>query len=929
MWFGLLGRLSVRDDDGVELPIAGARQRELLVALLMRAGRIVPAGELAEIVWSGAPPDRAAVTLRSYVKRLRQSLREAGSRIVTSQNGYAIDVSGSELDLTRFSDLCGAGAAARREGSWAEAGRVLAEALALWRGTPFADLPADVLDRSEVARLEELRLQALEWRIEADLQLGRTEGLVAQLRALAAEHPLRERFHAQLMLALHASGRPAEALAAYQQAREVLVDELGTDPGAELQAIHQRVLTGDPGLTDGTGPASPRRVPDAVPHQLPAATGHFVGRSAELSALAGLLDGGGAGATVVISAIGGTAGIGKTALAVHWAHQVADQFPDGQLYVNLRGYDPTATPVAPAEAVRGFLHALSVPPSRVPASLDEQAALYRSLLAGRSMLVVLDNARDASHARPLLPGSAGCLVIVTSRGQLAGLAAAEGAHLLTLDLLSSADTRELLVSRLDAARVAAEPAAVDELAALCARLPLALSIVAARVATRPGLPLAALTAELRDDRLMLDALDTGDSAACVRAAFSWSYQNLSLPAARMFRLLGMHLGPDISAAAAARLAGVPARGARQLLRELTSVHVLTEHAAGRFAFHDLLRAFAIEEGREQETGGDLHAAQRRLIDYYRQAAYEAALLLNPSRDPFPGAAPRPEIPVADLDDHGDALAWFEAEHAVLLAVIAQAAAVGMYDHVGHISWSLADYLDRRGHWHDWAATHRAAVAAAIRAGDRVMMARAYRNLARASTELHDYDDARRYLGRAVGLYRQLGDAAGQARTHLALARLREYQERPDLGLGHAQQALALFRSISHEAGEASALNGVGWFHALTGDYRQALSACQEALGRYHLLGDRRGEAVTNDSLGYAYHQLGDARRARDCYQSAVDLFRDLGDKHNQASTLVRLGDAHVTAGDTSAARGAWRRALAILGDLGHPDAELVQLKLDA
>jgi DNA-binding SARP family transcriptional activator/tetratricopeptide (TPR) repeat protein len=926
MWFGLLGQLCVRGDDGVELSVAGPRQRVMLAALLMRACQTVPTRDLADLLWEGTPPDSAPVTLRSYVKRLRRRLGAGGSRIVTRNNGYLIEVSGDELDLSCFAELCRTGITAGRAARWDETSGLLTEALTLWRSVPFEDIPSERLIRTEAARLEEVRLEALEWRIEADLRRSRPEQLVGELQVLTTEHPLRERFHAQLMLSLYQSGRQAEALAAYQRVRGILVEELGIEPSSDLQDAHQRILNGSLELTADPPPVDQDWVARGRPHQLPAGIRHFAGRSNELETLTQLLHQAGNGRTVVISAIGGTAGVGKTALALHWAHEIAELFPDGQLYVNLRGYDPAGTPVEPGQAIRILLDSLSVPISRIPVSLEAQAALYRSLLAGRRMLVVLDNARDAQHARPLLPGSASCLVVVTSRSQLAGLVATEGAQLLNLGLMTKAEASELLVRHLGPQRVTAGQGALGELIRLCAGLPLALSIVAARAAARPGLPLAALTAELRDDQALLDALEAGDAGASVRAVFSWSNQNLTDPAARMFRLLGVHPGPDISAVAAAKLADTSPRQTSRILNELTSVHILTEHLAGRFSFHDLLRAYAIEEGRARDSDSDRQAALRRVLDYYMHTAYEAALLLNPARDmlvgtPFADAAP------AQISDYKDATAWFESEHDVLLAVIAAAAKEGVDDHVGRIAWSLADYLDRRGNWHDWAAIQRLAVTSARSAGDQAAQARAYRGLGRAYTQLRAYRDALDPLERAVDLYGQLGDTVGEGRTQLALSQLCEYRDQPLLALRHARKALRLFAAAGHPPGEASALNFVGWHQAHLGNHRQALIDCRHALALYHQLGDRRGEGVTNDSLGYAYHHVGDHAQARRCYRNAVELFRGIGDRYNEASSLSRLGDAHIDAGESTMAVNAWQDALAILSSLDHPDVEEMRAKL--
>jgi tetratricopeptide (TPR) repeat protein/transcriptional regulator with XRE-family HTH domain len=783
---------------------------------------------------------------------------------------------------------------------------------------------ASGLTQEELADLSQLSVRAI-----SDMERSRTvrphrRSVVRLADALQLSEPDRE----QLVSASRAAG--------VQELRR-LDEQLKIRPNPELAEAHLRLLLQQaPAVRDGERPrpggmADRVVTPPVVPRQLPPAVPHFIGRQVELATLTALLNRPGCAndpqPTMVTSTIGGAAGIGKTALAVHWAHEIAEHFPDGQLYVNLRGYHPTARPVGSGEAIRGFLDALNVPPPRIPASSEAQIALYRSLLADRRMLIVLDNARDAQHARPLLPGSADCLVIITSRSQLAGLVAAEGAHLLNLELLPDAEARELLVTRLHTARVAAEPAALHELAQLCAGLPLALSIVAARIAARPGLPLAAFAAELRDNRALLDALDTGDPAASVRAVFSWSYQNLTHQAARMFRLLGVHPGPDISAAAAARLARISPHQARRVLTELASMNILTEHATARFAFHDLLRAYAIEEGRARDSDPDRHAAVCRVLDYYVCTAHEAALLLNPSRDVLALTQPASQVMPLELHDSTEALAWFEAEHAVLLAAIADAATAGLDHHVGQISWSLADYLDRRGHWHDWAATQRFAVAAAQRAGDRAAQARACRGLGRAQTELRVYPDARTHLRHAVDLYGQLRDSIGQGRTHLALARLWEYQNQHAPALDHAQEALNLFRAAGHPPGQASARNAVGWHQAHLGNHTQAINDCLEALALYHSLADTRGEAATSDSLGYAYHHVGNYAQACRCYQAAVDLFRNLGDKYNEASSLSRLGDVHEDAGNSPTALAVWGEALAMLSDLDHPDVEEVRAKL--
>jgi tetratricopeptide (TPR) repeat protein len=694
--------------------------------------------------------------------------------------------------------------------------------------------------------------------------------------------------------------------------------------GASLNGL----VDSDPAETPAGGWALVAGQPEpVVPRQLPVAVRHFAGRASELAVLDGLLsEAARQPGLAVISAIGGTAGVGKTALAVHWGHRVADRFPDGQLYVNLRGFDPSGAPVTPGAALRGFLAALGLPPGQVPADADAQEGLYRSLLAGRRMLIVLDNARDAAQVRPMLPGSACCSVIVTSRNRLAGLAAVEGAHLLSLDVLTDAEARELLSRRLGPGRARREPAAVSELIDLCARLPLALSIAAARAATEPFCPLTALAVELRDAHRRLDALDAGDALTSMRAVFSWSHGTLSDPAARMFRLLGIHPGPDVSAPAAASLAGVRLDQAREALTELTRGHMLAEPSPGRYVFHDLLRAYAAEQAAAADDDQARYAAVGRMLDHYLHTAHTAALLLKPSREPVILAPPRPGVTTEDLADYRQALDWLETEHKVLLAAVALAAENGF----DACAWQLPasmDFLDRRGHWQESAAIQRIALAAATRLGNTAGRAMASRALGTACAWLASYDQALAYMTESLKLYRELGDHGGQARVHQSLCWLAGQQGRRSDALGHAEQALALFEASGNRAGQAAALNALGYSHALLGDPQRARAFCQQALALNQALGIRRDEAHAWDSLGYAEHQLGRYGDAVDCYQNALRLFRELGDLFNQADILTHLGDAHHAANDQRQAQNAWQQALDILSGLQHPNADQVRAKL--
>jgi tetratricopeptide (TPR) repeat protein/transcriptional regulator with XRE-family HTH domain len=756
------------------------------------------------------------------------------------------------------------------------------------------------------------------------------------VRQVDATADTQERFGARVRLERVAAGLTQEELAERCGLSVRMISDIErgrtTRPHRRSVDLLSRVL----GLA-GAGSAEPtapfladRGQAGTSPRQLPAAVRHFAGRADELEVLDGLLDqaGGGPPGAVVISAIGGMAGVGKTALAVRWAHQVAPRFGDGQLYVNLRGFDPTDAPAAPGEAVRGFLDALGVAPERIPPSLDAQAGLFRSLLAGKKMLIVLDNARDEQQVRPLLPAGPGCLVLVTSRRQLAGLAAADGARLLTLDLPSHAEARQMLTLRLGAGRAAAEPDAVDQIASLCARLPLALAVAAARAHTRPRFSLAVLAAELSDIASRLDALDAGDPAIGVRAVFSWSYQQLSPETARLFRLLGLHPGPDITVPAAASLTATLLPAAGQALRELTAANLLTEHPSGRYAFHDLLRAYAAElaqiGGYEQACKG----ATDRMLDHYLHTAHAAALLLKPTREPVTLAPPRPGVTPELPADHQEALDWFEAEHGVLLAALALAAESGFDACAWQLPLAMSDFLERRGHWHESVAIQRIALAAATRLGDIAGQAMAGRALGTACAGLTDYDQARAHMTDSLGLYGKLGGLDGQARVHqsLAWAAGRSGQHRD--ALGHAEQALDLFQAAGNRAGQAAALNALGYGHAMLGEPQRARPFCRQALALNQEVGLHRGEeAHAWDSLGYVEHQLGHHRDAADCYQSALSLFRELGDRFNEAEILTHLGDARHAAGDQQQARDAWQQALVILDDLRHPNADQIRAKL--
>ena len=667
--FRLAGPLEVRRD-GSPVPIDAAKQRVLIAVLALAAGEPVTVERLIACLWDDQPPLSARNTLQNYVLRLRRTLQVDGPNLlVSSAAGYRLDTDPDTVDLLRFRSLARSARSDLAVGATESAAALLDEALGLWRGEPLMDVPSDVLRREVVPGLVEQRLNALEQRIGIDLDLGRHEERITELVALTTEFPLRERMWAHLMLALYRSGRTAEALDAYRQAGRTLAEELGIDPGPELRNLHQAMLTKDPLLTIADPTPEPVRRPSAaariVPRQLPPPNTQFVGRAEEVRRLSAQFETGTGSPVTVISAISGTAGIGKTALALHWGHAHADRFPDGQLYVNLRGFDPADAPLPPLAAMRGFLAALGA--RNIPAGRDEQIALYRTHLAGRRMLVVLDNARDAEQVRPLLPGAPGCAVLVTSRDQLAGLVALDGAVPLTLDLLTHDEARDLLIRRLGRDRVEREPADVDELIDRCARLPLALNIAAAHAALHPNRPLAAFVDELRDSRRRLDALTTGEAAADVRGVFSWSYHTLSPAAARVFRLLGVHPGQDSSLLAAASLAGHDPDTTRRTLDELTCAHLIIEHSPGRYALHDLLRAYAAEQASVHDDDTERRAALQRLVDFYTHTACAAEVVLTPYRQRIELDAAASGVQPQPIPDSPAALAWLDAENANLLA----------------------------------------------------------------------------------------------------------------------------------------------------------------------------------------------------------------------------------------------------------------------
>jgi DNA-binding SARP family transcriptional activator/tetratricopeptide (TPR) repeat protein len=919
----VLGPVEVRRN-GESVDCGPTRQRSVLAALGVDAGRPVLTETLIDRVWGDAPPQRARHTLQVYIGRIRQFLRQVCEQdgrpatVARRAGGYVLGIDSDCVDVCQFREL----RRRARDPGYADPERaaMLQTAMALWRGTPLLGLDTPWAIEARAAWERERVETALTW-AETELRLGHARVLVQPLTAFVAEYPLVEPLVEVLLRALVADGRTAEALQWYGATRARLAEELGSDPSPGLRQLHQAILRGELGGRDRGVPVySVRR----APAQLPMAVSGFIGRRqamAQLDQILATRDPAGS----EIAVISGIAGVGKTTLAVHWARQRGDRLPDGQLYVNLRGFDPRG-PITATEAIRGFIDALNVVPQRIPAAFDALVGLYRTQLAGRRMMIVLDNARDADQVRPLLPGAPGCLVLVTSRNRLASLVAAEGAHEVVLDALSIDESRQMLARRLGSQRIGAESPAVDQVIDRCGGLPIALAIVAARAAARPAPQLATLAAEIRGTA-GLSALSVGeDLVADIRSVFSWSYHLLDRQAAKAFRLLGLHPGRDISIDGAASIAGLSSSAARTYLNELVRTSLVTEVEHDRFSMHDLLRSYAEGRALAEETAADRDEAVARMLDHYLHTAVAGALLLDPRRQPIPVAEPRRGTSITDLADHDDAMRWFTANRSSLAAVADLAERAGWHTHLWQLAWATANFLDRQVHWQELAATQEKALAAAVRLADPVGQAHAHRGAGRAHARLGAYADAHRHLRHALELFRELGDVGMEANSRLDRAWVFARQVDHRRALDHAEHALALYRSLGHP-GRADALNAVGWYLAKLGDPRAAIAYCEEAFALHHEFANPHGEANAWDSLGYAYVQLRDYRQAEACYQNAVDLLRREGDRFNEANALLSLGDAKRAGGDTVAARVAWRAALEILTDLDHPDADPVRLRL--
>jgi DNA-binding SARP family transcriptional activator/Tfp pilus assembly protein PilF len=914
MRFAILGALEAYDDEGRRLRIGGPQQHSLLAVLVLDANNVVSADRLVECLWGDRPPGTARALLQGCVSDLRRRLCAGRELLITQHPGYRLRVLPDELDADRFERLV---VAASEPGvSPGKGAALLEQALALWRGPVLGGAAPDAV-QAEVAGLAERRLVVLEQRIDLDLSLGRSANLVAELESLVRSNPLRERFWVQLMLALHGSGRRVEALAAYQRVRRVLVDQLGVEPGAALRAVHDAVQKGDdPWKAHRTGrePRTDREPRPVVPAQLPPAVAAFTGRAEHLKWLDELLPAG--GGTASFGVVSGTAGVGKTALAVHWAHQVRASFQDGQLYVNLRGHARTP-PLPPVEALAGFLQALGTPADQIPVEEDQAAALYRTLLADKRVLVVLDNARSAEQIRPLLPGSPGSLVLVTSRHQLGGAVAQDGARPLTLDVLDRDEAVTLLTKVLGAQRVAAEPEVSAELVDRCDRLPLALRIAAANLALRPRRRIADQLADLStEDRL--GALEVpGDEQSAVRAAFGLSYGVLPEPARLLFRRLGLPPGPDVTVPAAAALAGYETGTAAQLLDSLVGAHLVHSDTDGRFALHDLLRLYAGERADQEDDAADRATATARLFDWYLRTADAAARQLYPSALRLPVPTNDTEVPVAGFADPASALGWFDAELANLVATIQYTAEHGPHP----FAWLLADIL--RGYFMlrvlpvEWAVTVRAGRSAAEAAGESRAQVAIELSAAGAHLRQNRYPRAIEHFHRALTINRRVGwpEAESSALGNLGTVYLSSGRLR--LAADHFARGLVIDRRVGWLAGQAAKLGNLGVVSRYLGRLAQAEVQLREVLSLFDKLGSRYGEAIALGNLGAVLHLLGRFPEAVSLLTRAVETHRELGDRGTEANDMIALASVHLDAGRLAEARDLAESALALATEIGE------------
>lgn len=900
--FGVLGALTATVH-GVPVALTGGKARVVLASLLLKPGQPVSTDELVERLWDAAPARGARNTAQSYVMRLRTALGDGGRIIRTHPSGYVADVPETAVDLWRFREHV------RRAGATddlrAQADE-LAAGLALWRGAPLSDVPSEFLHRNEVPTLVEERLQTVERRIDVDLERGLHAGLVAELQKLTTEHRLREHFWHQLMLVLVRSARQADALAAYRTVSALLREELGVEPGEPLQRLHHRILTGK---AAGDAPSAPPPDRWPTPRQLPTDIQDFTGRETEARRVEELVTSGTHAVPVIV--LSGPPGVGKTALALHVAHRLAHRFPDGQLHLDLRGFS-TSPPVSATDALNRLLRALGTPPELVPHDLDDQAALLRSKLADRRVLLVLDNAVSADQIRPLLPGSATCAVLVTSRDKLIGLVALGGAQRVPVDLVSAADARKLLTTLLGEERAAAAPQAVDRLAALCGYLPLALRIAAANFTASPGLGVADYVGRIqRSDRLDEMSI-AGDDQAAVHWAFDRSYSVLKPGSARLFRLLSLVPGPDFDRFTAAALADVAPDAAEKALTLLATANLVAGHAGGRYQFHDLIGEFARKKCEAEDDPEERHRAVQRLFESALDAARTAEAVAG-QRTPPTTHHPRP-----DLTSPAAAHAWFHAETPSLVALVRQLA----HHHPELPSWRLAGALV--GHFERqrldlaWRAAFDAALTGAQERGDHAGWAAMEDGLGRLDFLQARYDDARAHYLRAADLFRAAADSSGEARSLTGLGSVAFDQGAYQEAITRYEQAVALFRDVPGAPDQVRTLYNFAIVLMMSGDTDSAIERFAAACRLAETLDMRLMQARTTAGTAMADLWRGRLSEAADGFSAALVAVGELAYPQYRGETLRSLAEVALEEGDLGRAADLGAQALEIAESVGSP-----------
>ena len=923
----LLGAIEVTGPAG-PARLVGARQRGLVGLLALNAGAVVAQARLVDALWGEDPPRTAVRSLHSHVSRVRQALQTCGlgDVLLTREPGYVLTLARDQVDVHLFEDaVAGDGPGAAAGG--ARVARLRA-GLALWRGDALADGEPAGWAAAEVQRLHEARLVAVEDLWEAELAAGRHAAAIGELERELVGHPARERLVGLLMLALYRGGRAADALDRYARLRVRLTDELGVDPGPRLQRLHTAILRRDAALEDagplprpGPPPVPAARTgpPPAAPSQLPPPIGHFAGRAAELASLDGWL-GPDAEPIVVVS---GPAGVGKSALAVHWAHRARDRFPDGQLYLDLHGHDPDAA-LTPGQVLTHVLRALGVPADRVPHGLAGQTGLYRSVLRGRRMLVLLDDGGTADHVLPLVPGGPGSVLVVTSRQQLTALSVHHAVRAVPLDVFSPAEGLALLGRVLGADRVRAAGGDAARLVELCGRMPLALRIAAAKLAARPRQDLAELVAELAGAD-PLGALAVEGDARSVRAVFASAYSALSEPAARLFRLLGLNPGRHATTRLAAALTGLSHGRARRSVDELAAAHLVTEVAAGRYQFHDLVRLFARECAEDEESAEQRRVAVERVLEWYLAVAAAANGTLDPARDRVEPVFRHPVAEPPFEPEHGAVLAFLDGEHANLAPLVEYAGRHGHDEIAWQLTYLLAGYFSSRGHWADRIAVGRWGLDAARQLGDPVVEGLMLSGLGVSCMAARRYDEALGHLREALAIMRSTGDRRGEGHVHNNMAAAYAELGRYDEAVASFGHALDVHTASGHRHGQTLALNNLGHLYGQTDRPELSLRHLERGLALAAEDGDPRLEAAITHSMGQTLRRAGDPGAALDRFAHALELRRRIGDRTGEARTLTERGRTRLLAGDPAAAADDLGAALRLCRQVGDPHAEATTL----